>query len=244
MTFWLQLIVLSGKNVFCSGYDLKEYAEADRGSKAGSQKMPWDPYTDYKFMARCTESWMSLWKSLKPVICKINGVAIGGGSDMALCCDITIIAEDALIGYPPARVWGCPTTAMWVYRVGIERAKRILFSGDLLTGTQAAEIGLIGEAVPSDKLDEAVDKVIQRLKNVPTNQLFFQKQVINNAVEQMGLFSTQRLATFMDGMTRHTPEGVEFQKRAQEVGFKQAVKERDIGLPTAWSSIVGTKSKL
>ena len=230
-----QLIMLSGNKTFCSGYDLKIFGESDRGSVPGSQKMPWDPYEDFKFMSRCTTAFMSLWRSLKPVICKINGVAIGGGSDLALCCDITIMAENAIIGYPPTRVWGCPTTAMWIYRVGLEKAKRLLFGGELITGKEAANIGLIGEAVPEDELDAAVDKVIKRLVTVPTNQLFFQKQVINHAVEQMGLFQTQRLATFFDGMSRHTPEGVEFQQRVQKVGFKQAVKERDMGDIAAWS---------
>ena len=125
----LQIILLSGKKVFCSGYDLIEYAEASRGSKIGSQKMPWDPYVDYKFMSRCNRAWMSIWRSDKPVVCKIRGVAIGGGSDMALCADVTFADDDARIGYPPSRVWGCPTTAMWFYRVGMEKAKRIMFTG-------------------------------------------------------------------------------------------------------------------
>ncbi|XP_064602790.1 probable enoyl-CoA hydratase, mitochondrial isoform X2 [Liolophura sinensis] len=232
----VKVIVLSGSKVFCSGYDLKIFAEPKRGTVPGSQTMPWDPYIDYTFMSACTNAFMSIWRSYKPVVGKISGVAIGGGSDIALLCDITVAAEDARIGYPPSRVWGCPTTAMWVYRVGLERAKRILLTGDLLTGKQAADIGLIGEAVPASQLDEAVDKVVQRLVTVPTNQMFFQKQVINNAVEMMGLFSSQRLATFMDGMTRHTPEGVAFQKRAQEVGFKEAVRERDMGVDTTWST--------
>lgn len=226
----VKVILLGGAgNVLCSGYDLKKYAEAPRGTVLGSQKMPWDPYLDYKWMWRSTEAFMSLWRSLKPVVCKIEGVAIGGGSDMALCCDITVMAEEAKIGYPPARVWGCSTTAMWVYRVGIEQAKRILLTGNLLTGRQAEKTGLVGECVPQTDMDDAVEAIIQRLVNVPTNQLWFQKQVINNAVEQMGLVSTQRLATLMDGMSRHTPEGIAFQERAFKVGFKQAVKERDSG---------------
>ena len=235
--------------MFCSGYDLKQYAEGARGTE-GSQKMPWDPYTDYKFMSRANRSWMSLWRSDKPTICKVNGVAIGGGSDMALCCDVTIVADDALIGYPPSRVWGCPTTAMWFYRVGMERAKRILFTGQILKGKEAAEIGLVGESVPAEELDAATDRFISRIITVPTNQLFFQKQVINQAVEQMGLFSTQRLATVFDGCSRHTPEGVAFQERCQEVGFKQAVRERDEGVEAVWSDIGGdhkdsdSKSKL
>ena len=237
--------MLSGKNVFCSGYDLKEYAEAARGSKIGSQKMPWDPYQDYKFMSRCNRAWMSIWRSDKPVICKIRGVAIGGGSDMALCADVTFADDEARIGYPPSRVWGCPTTAMWFYRVGIEKAKRIMFTGEILSGKKAADIGLIGESVPGDQLDATVEKFIQRIVNVPTNQLFFHKQVINQSVEQMGLLQSQRLATFLDGITRHTPEGIAFQKRTQEVGFKQAVKERDEGVDATWSHMdVKQDSKL
>ncbi len=240
-SFFFQVILLSGTKVFCSGYDLKKFAEAERGSQPGSQKMPWDPYVDYKFMSRCNDAWMSLWKSLKPTVAKINGVAIGGGSDMALLCDVTIASDGALIGYPPSRVWGCPTSAMWFYRVGIERAKRILFTGEVLTGKKAAEIGLIGESVPSEKLDEAVDSFVARMTAVPTNQLFFQKQVINNAVEQMGLFQSQRLATLFDGMSRHTPEGVAFQERVHKVGFKKAVQERDQGVDAVWSDIKNSK---
>lgn len=232
---FFKVILLSGSGgAFCAGYDLKQYAEAERGSKPGSQKMPWDPYEDFHFMSRCNEVWMSLWKSLKPVICKINGVAIGGGSDIALCCDVTFMADNAVIGYPPSRVWGCPTTAMWYYRVGIERAKRILFTGELLSGKDAEKIGLIGQSVAEADLDQEVDRFIDRIITVPTNQLFFQKQVVNHAVEQAGLLGTQRLATLFDGMSRHTPEGVVFQKRVQEVGFKKAVQERDSGAMSEW----------
>ena len=195
-------------------------------------------------MNRCNQAWMSLWKSDKPTICKIAGVAIGGGSDMAMCCDITVIGENAVIGYPPSRVWGCPTTAMWVYRVGMEKAKRILFAGEIIKGKDAAAMGLLGEAVPDDELDDAVDRTIKRIITVPTNQLWFQKQVINQAVEQMGLFNTQRLAILFDGMSRHSPEGVAFQQRTREVGFKQAVKERDEGAEAVWSHMLDKKSKL
>ncbi|XP_038063542.1 putative enoyl-CoA hydratase EchA13 isoform X2 [Patiria miniata] len=230
-----RVIVLSGSGrSFCSGYDLKKFAEEGRGTMIGSQKMPWDPYTDYRMMHAATEKYMSLWRSLKPTVCKVHGFAIAGGSDIALCCDLVVMAEDAFIGYPPSRVWGCPTTAMWAYRVGAERAKRLLLTGDVISGTEAARIGLVGQAVPSDKLDEEVDRLVQRMVTVPTNQLFFQKQVINQVVEQMGLSATQRLATLFDGMSRHTPEGVAFQNRSAEVGFKQAVKERDEGT-TDWS---------
>ncbi|XP_072017948.1 putative enoyl-CoA hydratase [Amphiura filiformis] len=233
----VRVIVVSGNGkAFCAGYDLKLFAESERGSVGGSQKMPWDPYEDYRFMHACTEAFMSLWRSLKPTICKVHGYAVAGGSDIALCCDLIVMAEDAKIGYPPSRVWGCPTTAMWTYRVGAERAKRILFTGELIDGKEAARIGLVGEAVPATELDTAVSRLVEKIKTVPTNQLFFQKQVINQVVEHMGLSSAQRLATLLDGMSRHSPEGVAFQKRTQEVGFKQAVHERDTGI-IDWSKL-------
>uniref|UniRef100_A0A914CSQ6 Enoyl-CoA hydratase n=1 Tax=Acrobeloides nanus TaxID=290746 RepID=A0A914CSQ6_9BILA len=189
--------------------------------------MPWDPYEDYRWMKRSTDDYMSLWRSLKPTIAKVNGVCVAGGSDIALCCDLIFMAEEASIGYPPARVWGCPTTAMWVYRIGLENAKRMLLTGETIGAKEAARIGLISEALPANKLDDHVNAFVKKLITVPTNQLFFQKQLVNNAYEIMGLAATQRLSTLFDGMTRHTPEGVAFQKRCEEVGFKKAVLERD-----------------
>jgi enoyl-CoA hydratase len=174
---------------------------------------------------------MSLWRSLKPVVCKVHGYAVAGGSDIALCSDLVIMAEDAQIGYPPARVWGCPTTAMWVFRVGAERAKRLLLTGDLISGAEAMRIGLVSEAVPAAELDKAVERLASRMAGIPKNQLMMQKLMVNQAYENMGLATTQMLATLFDGITRHTPEGVAFKARAEEVGFKQAVLERDGGAP-------------
>lgn len=227
----VHVIILAGAGrAFCSGYDLKEFAERP-GSVSGSQKMPWDPMIDYQGMSYNTNLFMSIWRSFKPVICKVHGYAVAGGSDIALCADQIIMAEDAMIGYPPARLWGCPTTAMWVYRLGAERAKRLLLTGDLISGKEAERIGLVSMAVPLDKLDETVEKLALRIASVPKNQLMMQKMVINQAYENMGLATTQMLATIMDGIARHTPEGVAFKKRAEEVGFKQAVQERDSGDP-------------
>lgn len=220
-------IVLSGTGrAFCSGYDLERFAEEPRPT-LGSQEMPWDPVVDYRWMRRATERFMSLWRSLKPVICKVHGFAVAGGSDIALCADLVVMADEAQIGYPPARVWGCPTTAMWVYRVGVERAKRMLLTGDLVDGRQAAAMGLVLESVPDDDLDERVERLAGRMASIPANQLAMQKLVCNQAVEAMGLAETQRLATLFDGVARHTPEGVAFKQRAEDVGFQRAVAERD-----------------
>jgi enoyl-CoA hydratase len=225
------VIILTGAGRgFCGGYDLKSFAETT-GTNPVIQDMPWDPMIDYRFMSRCTQNFMSIWRCHKPVIGRIHGDAVAGGSDIALCCDIIIMNEKARIGYPPARVWGCPTTAMWVYRLGAEKAKRMLFTGDLISGKEAEALGLIYQSVPLEKLDETVDQLANRIKGVPKNQLMMMKMLVNQAYENMGLANTQLIATLFDGVTRHSPEGVWFKKRTEEVGFKQAVAERDSGDP-------------
>lgn len=234
----IHVLVLTGAGRgFCSGYDLKISAES-AGEVTGSQLAgdaagPWDPMRDFYMMNHNTECFMSLWRSYKPTVAKINGPAVAGGSDIALCCDMIVMAEEAVIGYPPARVWGCPTTAMWVYRLGAQLAKRMLFTGDLITGREAKELGLCLDAAPRNDLDARVDALVQRMAGVPKNQLMMQKLMINQAYENMGLRNTQMFATLFDGITRHSPEGVWFKRRAEEAGFKQAVQERDSGAPIA-----------
>ena len=227
----IHVIVLQGAGRgFCTGYDLKAFAEA-KGENPGVQSMPWDPMVDYRFMKQCTDDFFSLWRSYKPVICKVHGYAVAGGSDIALCADIVIMAEDAKIGYPPARVWGCPTTAMWVFRIGAEKAKRMLLTGDLVDGRSAKEMGLVYDAVPAAELDAAVDALASRMAGVPKNQLMMQKLMINQAYENMGLGTTQMIATLFDGITRHSPEGMWFQAYSEEHGFHEAVRLRDSGEP-------------
>jgi enoyl-CoA hydratase len=195
--------------------------------------MPWDPTVDFAGMWRNTQDFMALWRSRKPTIAQVHGAAVAGGSDIALCCDFLIMAEDARIGYPPARVWGVPTPAMWVYRLGPQAAKRLMMTGDLISGREAAEMGLAMRAVPEAELAAAVEALVSRLRGVPRNQLMMTKMVVNQAYENMGLATTQMLATFFDGVARHSPEGIWFRERAEEVGFKQAVAERDSGEPIA-----------
>ena len=226
------IVVTGAGRSFCAGYDLIAYAQT-AGSNAGVQPMPWDPTVDFKMMNRNTQCFMSLWRSYKPTVAKVRGHAVAGGSDIALCCDLVVMAETAQIGYPPARVWGCPSTGMWVYRVGAERAKRMLLTGDLVDGREAAAMGLISQAVPEGELDQRVDELAQRMASVPRNQLMMNKLMVNQAYDNMGLASTQMFATFFDGVARHSPEGRWFKARAEQVGFKQAVQERDSGDPIA-----------
>lgn len=226
----IHCIVLKGKGRgFCGGYDLKIYAEsAQRGQTEGSQDLSrgYEPFQDYLLMKECTNCYSELFRSHKPTIAQVHGAAVAGGSDIALCCDLVVMADDARIGYPPSRVWGCPTTAMWAYRVGAEKAKRMLFTGDLISGSEAAAMGLVLKAVPASQLEDTVNLLVERIKTVPINQLWMQKQVINNTME-CSIESSQRLATVFDGITRNSPQGVEFQELARQQGFKAAVSSRD-----------------
>ena len=225
----VHVIVLQGAGrAFCAGYDLKDFAER-KGKSSYTQDMPWDPMIDYRAMKANTDDFFSLWRSYKPTICKVHGYAVAGGSDIALCADIVIMAEDAKIGYMPARVWGCPTTAMWVFRLGAERAKRMLLTGDTIDGRTAKEWGLVHDAVPAGGLDAAVDTLAKRMAGVPKNQLMMQKLMINQAYENMGLATTQMFATIFDGITRHSPEGLWFKDYAEKEGFHKAVQWRDSG---------------
>lgn len=224
----VHVMVLSGAGkAFCAGYDLAHYASGTGPNKV-MQDMPWDPMQDYQFMWANTQAFMSLFRAMKPVICKVHGFAVAGGSDIALCADITIMGDDAQIGYMPTRVWGTPTTAMWVYRLGPEKAKRMMFTGDKVTGREAAEMGLVLKSVPDDALDAETEALADRMAAVPINQLAMQKLVVNQAMEAT-IVQTQRLATIFDGISRHSPEGMNFKARVEAVGWKQAVAERDEG---------------
>ncbi len=187
----------------------------------------WDPITDFQMMSRNVRGFMSLFHSEKPVVCKVHGFCVAGGTDMALCSDLLVIADDAKIGYPPARVWGVPTTALWAHRIGPARAKRLLLTGDSLSGREAVEWGLANECAPLAQLDDVFEDLLERVARIPINQLVMHKLLVNQALYAQGLQATQTLGTFFDGIARHTPEGFDFVRRAAESGFRDAVRERD-----------------
>jgi enoyl-CoA hydratase len=223
----VRVIVLSGAGrAFCAGYDLDWGTKAeDATQKAMSGN--WDPVRDYLGMSRNVRSFMSLWESPKPTIAQLHGWCVGGGTDMALCCDLIYAAEDVRIGYPPARVWGEPTTVMWAYRLGLETAKRLMLTGQSLTGKEAVACGLASAAVPEAELAGTVTEVASRLATIPANQLVMSKLLVNQAYENMGLRTTQMLGTIMDGIARHTPEGIAWRDMAMQEGFREAVRRRD-----------------
>jgi enoyl-CoA hydratase len=208
---------------FCAGYDIGWGSESMQEAEAGG---PWDPIADYQAMSRFVDAYMALWRSPKPVIAQVHGYCVAGGTDFALCSDLIVCSEDCRIGYPPARVWGSPTTAMWVYRLGLERSKRLLLTGDAVDGRRAVEWGLASEAVPAQELEEAGMALARRVAQLPANQLHMMKLLVNQAFEQMGLHTTQLVGTLLDGAARHTPEGVAFTRRGLE-DVRGAVADRD-----------------
>ena len=226
----VHVIVVEGAGKgFCGGYDLADFAEQQREHPCQQEKYPWDPLQDYGHMKRFTDDFMSLWRSAKPTISKVHGAAVAGGSDIALCCDLLVMADDARIGYMPTRVWGCPTTAMWTFRLGPVRAKQLMFTGDVLDGRTAAEWGLANFAVPLADLESRTLQLAERIAGVPSSHLAMHKLVVNQVMLNMGLEQTQMLATLFDGISRHNPEGLWFRRHAQEAGFKAAVQWRDSG---------------
>ena len=210
---------------FCAGYGL-DWATQMQGAEAQGERI-WDSVADLRMMSRFVDTYMKLWRALKPTVAAVQGWCVGGGTDMVLCADIIIAGEGASFGYPPSRVWGTPTTAMWVYRMGLERAKRYLLTGDEIPAAEAARIGLILETVPDEHLQEHAIAFARRMAQLPTSQLIMLKLLCNQTVENMGLASSRTLGTLFDGIARHTQEGQNFVARANEVGFRQAVRERD-----------------
>jgi enoyl-CoA hydratase len=210
---------------FCAGYGL-DWSTVAQATEEEREKR-WDSVADLRMMGRFVEVYMKLWYAAKPTIAAVQGWCIGGGTDMVLCADIVIAGEGATFGYPPARVWGTPTTAMWVYRMGLEKAKRYLLTGDEIPAPEAARIGLILEAVPDTSLQTHAMAFAQRMARLPTNQLVMLKLLCNQTAENMGLTSSRTLGTLFDGIARHTQEGLDFVGRAQAAGFRQAVRERD-----------------
>lgn len=243
----VRVLLLAGEGKgFCGGYDLVASAESGIEGEFGAgvstegtvldqavqganhdPSGTWDPMLDYAMMSRNVRAFMKLFECSKPVICKVHGFCVAGGTDLALCSDLLLIEENAKIGYPPARVWGSPTTSMWAHRLGPQRAKRLLFTGDCLSGREALEWGLAIEAPAADQLDARAEDLAARIGRLPTNQLQMMKLLVNQQTTAQGLGQTQVLGAVFDGITRHTREGYDFQQRAAEAGFKQAVRERD-----------------
>jgi enoyl-CoA hydratase/carnithine racemase len=224
-------IVLRGVgDTFTAGYDLtgggrfdQPYGSPDIDSREGA----WDPVKDLGFMGNNVRRFMRIWECPKPVLGEIKGWAIGGATDLVLCCDQLYMADDAHIGYAPSRIYGTPTTMMWVYRLGLEHAKQFLLTGRAIDAETAHRIGLVGHVLPADELSAFVEEEARRFKHIPANQLALNKLLINQAFENMGLRTSQLLGTFFDGVTRHTEEAYRWRESFADKGFREVIRERD-----------------
>jgi enoyl-CoA hydratase len=229
------VVIRGAGRAFTAGYDLNpdpNVPRAERPRRWGAPRVErregaWDPVEDLQFMGANMRRFMKLWECPKPVIAQVHGYALGGGTDLVLCADQIFMAEDAIIGYPPSRVYGTPTTMLWVYRLGLEHAKQFLLSGDQVDAATALRIGLVSRVYPRDELAEATEAYARRFKEIPANQLALNKLLINQAYENMGLRTTQLLGTFFDGVTRHTEEALRWREQFGELGFRETIRRRD-----------------
>jgi enoyl-CoA hydratase len=219
------ILLRSEGPAFCAGYGLDWSTKAQ--AEESGQKRIWDSINDYQMMSRFVSVYQKLWYISKPSISAVQGWCICGGTDLVLWSDIIIAAETAVFGYPTSRLWGVPTTAMWVYRIGFEKAKRYLLTGDEIPASVAAEIGLILETVPEEKLQEYAMGMAKRMALLPLNQLQMIKLYCNQIAENMGIQSQKTLGILFDGVARHTQEGLDFVKVANELGFREAIRKRD-----------------
>jgi enoyl-CoA hydratase len=225
----VKVIVLRGAGrAFCAGYD---FGGGFRYGEVMMTEGQWDPGKDFVGVTAPPFSphaqFMSIWRAPKPVIAQVHGWCVGGGSDYALCADIVIASVDARIGTPYSRIWGAYLSGMWIYRLGLTRAKWHGLTGKPLSGREAAEVGLINRAVPFEELEPTVRATADELASIPASQLAAQKLVINQAYENMGLASTQTLGPILDGLMRNTPDARAFIDRAASDGVGAVVAERD-----------------
>ena len=226
----VKVIILRGAGrSFCGGFDFGDgFHQWDEYITTDGE---WDPGKDFMFATAAavapTQKFMSLWRSPKPVIAQVHGWCVGGGSDYALCADIVIASEDARIGTPYSRMWGSWLSGMWLYRLGLTRAKEFALTGKPLSGRQAADCGLINSAVPFAELESTVRRAATQLASIPLSQLSAMKLIVNQAYENMGLAATQTLGPILDGLMRNTPDAKQFIGIAREQGVRAAVAMRD-----------------
>ena len=224
-------VVLRGVgDTFTAGYDLTNQGRWDNpygARQIDAREGAWDPVRDYQFMGNNVRRFMKIWECPKPVLGEVKGWAIGGATDLVLCCDMLFMASNAHIGYAPSRIYGTPTTMMWVCRLGLEHAKQFLLTGRAIDAETAYRIGLVSQIVGEDDLAETIEAEARRFRHIPANQLALNKMLINQAFENMGLRTTQMMGTFFDGVTRHTEEAYQWVEGFAEKGFRQVIRDRD-----------------
>ncbi|MGI8792984.1 MAG: crotonase/enoyl-CoA hydratase family protein [Acidimicrobiales bacterium] len=222
----VRVIMLAAEGpAFCAGYGL-DWATPAQAAETQRTRL-WDSATDMQMMNKFVDVYQKLWYASKPTIAAVHGWCICGGTDLVLWADLIVAADDAVFGYPTSRVWGVPTTPMWIHRIGFQQAKRYLLTGDEISAQKAVEIGLVLEVVPPEELADHAFGLAARMAKLPLNQLQMIKLMLNQAVEHMGVQSTRTLGVLFDGVARHTQEGMDFVGLSNEVGFREAVHQRD-----------------
>jgi enoyl-CoA hydratase len=219
----VRCIVIRGSGrSFSSGYGIlpEDLEPGDAAATGGIEG-------DVAAMLDLAAGWTEVWDCSIPVVAQVHGNCLAGGTDLALHCDIVVAADDARIGFPPVRSMGVPPTNMWLYHLGPQWTKRLLFTGDTVSGTEAAEIGLVQAAVPAASLDDYALALATRIALVGRDVLTANKRVVNEGVELMGRSRLQRFAALNDAVAHRSREARAFTARAAEVGLKQAVRERD-----------------
>ena len=227
-------IILKGAGAsFCAGYDLASYGSDvplsrlesadDKGMKRRHREIDDDIWQ----LERAQRYRMAAFEIHKPVIAQIHGYCLAGGTDLALLCDILVASDDAVIGFPPVRDLGSPPNQMWVYNVGPQWAKRLLLTGDTISGQDAQKIGLVLKSVPAHLLEKEVEFLADRFARIDPDILSVNKRSVNLALELMGAKTMQRLAAELDARGHKAQSADTFRKTVKEHGLKSALQKRD-----------------
>jgi enoyl-CoA hydratase len=213
------MIVRGAGKCFSAGYDL--------GGGNEGQEMPW--YTaggDGQWPRHVTQGWMSIWELGKPVIAQVHGYCLAGGSELATCCDLVYMADDAQMGYPAVR-FGVPDNHFHAWFLGMRKAMEMMLTGDSISGVEAARLGWANASFPADQLEAKVLEVAQRIVSVPADMVQLNKRVVHRQMEIMGLHTGIRAGSELCALGTHQKSMHEFLKKTREKGLKGALQERD-----------------
>jgi enoyl-CoA hydratase len=213
------MIVRGAGKCFSAGYDLA-------GGSAG-QDFPWfTPGGEGHWPRHVTQGWMSIWELSKPVIAQVHGYCLAGGSELATCCDLVYMADDAQMGYPAVR-FGVPDNHFHAWFVGMRKAMEMMLTGDSISGVEAARLGWANASFPAAELESKVLEIAQRIATVPPDLVQLNKRVVHRQMEVMGLHTGIRLGSELCALGTHQKSMHEFLKQMREKGLTGALQDRD-----------------
>ena len=226
----IRVLLLNAEGpAFCAGYDLGWATGEQADDEQAENSRVWDSASDLHMIGEFAATWAKLHDSIKPTIAAVNGWCIAGGSNIVFNAHMIIAGESARFGYPPSRVWGIPEAPWtWVARMGLQQARRYMLTGDEITAQMALDMGLVLQVSADDDLADNAWALATRIAQVPTNQLEMITRSLNAVADHMyDPPASRRLGTLFDGVARHSQEGKDFVARSEDVGFREAVRERD-----------------